>query len=181
MADYQEYRRRILHRRWRRRIMTVTLILLLILLGSVGVMWKRLHREQIPPTLQENTILYGVTNDTSWNTLSYQPTRTVTVRTLSNSTETALDFRMAALPQTEAVDKSWFADVSFVGDSLTQGMQMYDTGLPGAKFCAYKGVGPNAIVNGTSCKRADGTVEVPLEALTAQKPKAVYVLSLIHI
>ena len=176
MADYQEYRRRILHRRWRRRIMTVTLILLLILLGSVGIMWKRLHREQIPPTLQENTILYGVTNDTSWNTLSYQPTRTVTVRTLSNSTETALDFRMAALPQTEAVDKSWFADVSFVGDSLTQGMQMYDTGLPGAKFCAYKGVGPNAIVNGTSCKRADGTVEVPLEALTAQKPKAVYVL-----
>ena len=176
MADYQEYRRRILHRRWRRRIMTVTLILLLILLGSIGVMWKRLHREQIPPTLQENTILYGVTNDTSWNTLSYQPTRTVTVRTLSNSTETALDFRMAALPQTEAVDKSWFVDVSFVGDSLTQGMQMYDTGLPGAKFCAYKGVGPNAIVNGTSCKRADGTVEVPLEALTAQKPKAVYVL-----
>lgn len=43
-------------------------------------------------------------------------------------------------------------------------------------FCAYRGVGPNAIVNGTSCKRADGVAEVPLDALTAQQPKAVYLL-----
>ena len=63
-----------------------------------------------------------------------------------------------------------------MGDSLTQGLQIYDTGLPGAQFCAYKGVGPNAFVNGTSCKRADGVTEIPLDALTAQQPKAVYVL-----
>ena len=37
-------------------------------------------------------------------------------------------------------------------------------------------MGPNAIVNGTSCKRADGVTEVPLDALTAQQPKAVYLL-----
>ena len=37
-------------------------------------------------------------------------------------------------------------------------------------------MGPNAIVNGTSCKRADGVAEVPLDALTAQQPKAVYLL-----
>ena len=98
------------------------------------------------------------------------------VQTLSTGTTTALDFRIAALPRTAPVEKSWFSQVSFVGDSLTQGMQMYDTGLPGAMFCAYRGVGPNAIVNGTSCKRADGAAEVPLDALTAQQPKAVYLL-----
>ena len=32
------------------------------------------------------------------------------------------------------------------------------------------------IVNGTTCKRADGVAEVPLEALTAQQPRAIYVL-----
>ncbi|MFV8224236.1 hypothetical protein ACKVMQ_14020, partial [Faecalibacterium hattorii] len=96
---------------------------------------------------------------------------------LEDSTETALDFRMAALPASAPVEKSWFAQVSFVGDSLTQGLQIYDTGLPGAQFCAYKGVGPNAFVeNGTSCKRVDGVTEIPLDALTAQQPKAVYVL-----
>lgn len=174
MADYQEYRRRVLHRRWRRRFMAAGLLFLLVLLGAVGVMWKRLHRD--PVQTRQDTILREITEDNTWNTLQYAPTRPLTVQTLSTGTTTALDFRMAALPRTAPVEKSWFSQVSFVGDSLTQGMQMYDTGLPGAMFCAYRGVGPNAIVNGTSCKRADGAAEVPLDALTAQQPKAVYLL-----
>lgn len=174
MADYQEYRRRVLHRRWRRRFMAAGLLFLLALLGAVSVMWKRLHRD--PAQIRQDTILQEITEDNTWNTLQYAPTRPLTVQTLSTGTTTALDFRMAALPRTAPVEKSWFSQVSFVGDSLTQGMQMYDTGLPGAMFCAYRGVGPNAIVNGTSCKRADGVAEVPLDALTAQQPKAVYLL-----
>lgn len=174
MADYQEYRRRVLHRRWRRRFMVAGLLFLLVLLGAVGVMWKRLHRD--PAQTRQDTILREITEDNTWNTLQYASTRPLTVHTLSTGTTTALDFRMAALPRTAPVEKSWFSQVSFVGDSLTQGMQMYDTGLPGAMFCAYRGVGPNAIVNGTSCKRADGAAEVPLDALTAQQPKAVYLL-----
>ena len=174
MADYQEYRRRVLHRRWRRRFMVAGLLFLLVLLGAVSVMWKRLHRD--PAQTRQDTILQEITEDNTWNTLQYASTRPLTVQTLSTGTTTALDFRMAALPRTAPVEKSWFSQVSFVGDSLTQGMQMYDTGLPGAMFCAYRGVGPNAIVNGTSCKRADGVAEVPLDALTAQQPKAVYLL-----
>lgn len=174
MADYQEYRRRVLHRRWRRRFMAAGLLFLLVLLGAVSVMWKRLHRD--PVQTRQDTILQEITEDNTWNTLQYASTRPLTVQTLSTGTTTALDFRMAALPRTAPVEKSWFSQVSFVGDSLTQGMQMYDTGLPGAMFCAYRGVGPNAIVNGTSCKRADGAAEVPLDALTAQQPKAVYLL-----
>lgn len=174
MADYQEYRRRVLHRRWRRRFMAAGLLFLLVLLGAVSVMWKRLHRD--PAQTRKDTILQEITEDNTWNTLQYASTRPLTVQTLSTGTTTALDFRMAALPRTAPVEKSWFSQVSFVGDSLTQGMQIYDTGLPGAMFCAYRGVGPNAIVNGTSCKRADGVAEVPLDALTAQQPKAVYLL-----
>ena len=85
--------------------------------------------------------------------------------------------RVLAGPKSStAVGKEWFNDVSFVGDSLTQGMQLYEEGMQNAMFCAYKGVGPNVIVNGTTCKRADGVAEVPLEALTAQQPRAIYVL-----
>ena len=176
MADYQEYRRRVLHRRWRRRFMAAGLLLLLIMLGAIGLLWKRLHREQRPSGVVQNAILQPVTQDNTWNTVGYAPARQLSIQTRSGGSGTALDFRMAALPENTAVEKSWFNDVTFVGDSLTQGMQMYDTGLPGAMFCAYRGVGPNAIVNGTSCKRADGVAEVPLDALTAQQPKAVYLL-----
>ena len=174
MADYQEYRRRVLHRRWRRRFMAAGLLFLLVLLGAVSVMWKRLHRD--PAQTRQDTILQEITEDNTWNTLQYASTRPLTVQTLSTGTTTALDFRMAALPRTAPVEKSWFSQVSFVGDSLTQGMQLYDEGLPNAMFCAYKGVGPNVIVNGATCRRADGETEVPLEALTAQQPRAIYVL-----
>ena len=176
MADYQEYRRRILHRRWRRVFIIVALLALVALLGAIGILWKVLHRERVDTVLSQNTILRQVTTDNTWNTVNYPLARQLRVQTLEGSTETALDFRMAALPASAPVEKSWFAQASFVGDSLTQGLQIYDTGLPGAQFCAYKGVGPNAFVNGTSCKRVDGVTEIPLDALTAQQPKAVYVL-----
>ena len=87
-----------------------------------------------------------------------------------------MDFRLAAQPASPAVERSSFSDVSFLGDSLTQGMQLYDTGLPNAHFCAYKGVGPNAVVNNTTCRRADGEKEVPMEALASQQPRALYIL-----
>ena len=162
MADYQEYRRRVLRKRWRRRFMATVLLLLLLLVGAIGMLWKSLHREQRPSGVGQNTILQEVTQDNTWNTASYAVARQLTVQTLADSAATA-------------VGKEWFNDVSFVGDSLTQGMQLYEEGMQNAMFCAYKGVGPNVIVNGTTCKRADGVAEVPLEALTAQQPRAIYV------
>ena len=176
MADYQEYRRRVLRRRWRRRFMATGLLLLLLMVGAIGMLWKSLHRETNPSGMGQNTILQEVTQDDTWNTVSYAVARPLTVQALAGSTATALDFRMAAVPQSTAVEKSWFNDVSFVGDSLTQGMQLYDTGLPNAHFCAYKGVGPNAVVNNTTCRRADGEKEVPMEALASQQPRALYIL-----
>ena len=175
MADYQEYRRRILHRRWRRALLCVALVVLLILAGTVGVLWKRLHREQRPAAEQGPTIFQQELTGSEWNTIGYTAARRLSVQTTGDGT-TAMDFRLAAQPESPAVDRSWFADVSFLGDSLTQGMQMYSTGLPESHFCAYKGVGPSAIVNGSTCKRADGQTEIPMDVLTARQPRALYIL-----
>ena len=38
MADYQEYRRRVLHRRWRRRFMAAGLLFLLVLLVPLTIL-----------------------------------------------------------------------------------------------------------------------------------------------
>ena len=56
MADYQEYRRRILRKRWRRTFAVAGLLVLLILLSAVGLLWKHLHREQSPAAVQGPTI-----------------------------------------------------------------------------------------------------------------------------
>ena len=175
MADYQEYRRRILRKRWRRTFAVAGLLVLLILLSAVGLLWKHLHREQSPAAVQGPTIFQQELQSSEWNTISYTPARRLNVQTTSAGS-TAMDFRLAALDRTTAVDRSYFANVCFLGDSLTQGMQLYDTGLPNAHFCAYKGVGPNAVVNNTTCRRADGEKEVPMEALASQQPRALYIL-----
>ena len=60
MADYQEYRRRVLRKRWRRRFMATALLLLLLLVGAIGMLWKSLHREQRPSGVGQNTILQEV-------------------------------------------------------------------------------------------------------------------------
>ena len=175
MADYQEYRRRILHRRWRRMFTAVALLVLLVLLISVGMLWKRLHRDQRPNPVEGPTILQQELTGTEWNTISYTPARRLSVQTTENGT-TAMDFRLAALDESPAVDRSYFSQACFLGDSLTQGMEMYSTGLPEASYCAYKGIGPSAVVNSTTCTRRDGTKEVPMEALAAQQPKVLYIL-----
>ena len=175
MADYQEYRRRILHRRWRRVFITAALLILLVLLAAVGVLWKRLHREPAPNTAQGPTILQQELTGSEWNTISYTPARRLSVQTLDNGM-TAMDFRLAAQPASPAVERSSFSDVSFLGDSLTQGMQIYSSGLPEASFCAYRGANPSVVVNGTTCKRADGVAEIPMDVLAAQQPRALYIL-----
>ena len=83
---------------------------------------------------------------------------------------------VVTLPATAPVSLDYFDSVTFIGDSLTLGMESYKTGLQNAMYCAYKGIGPDAIVRGTSFKTEDGTSEVPLEKLTAQHPKAIYIL-----
>ena len=175
MADYQEYRRRILRKRWRRTFAAAGLLVLLILLSAVGLLWKHLHREQSPTAVQGPTIFQQELQSSEWNTISYTPARRLTVQTTSAGS-TAMDFRLAALDRTTAVDRSYFANVCFLGDSLTQGMQIYSSGLPEASFCAYRGAGPSVVVNGTTCKRSDGGTEVPMEVLTARQPPVLYIL-----
>ena len=178
MADYQEYRRHVLHRRWRRTFSTVLAFLMLVLLCGVWVLWRQLY-----PTRRENktpqvTLLEQTLPSTEWRTLSYTRQTSLTVQKLTDGITTAMDFRLASMPETQTapVDLSYFDNAVFLGDSLTQGLQIYDTGLPNAHYCAYRGVGPSAVVNGTTCTRVDGVQEVPLDAMVSYAPESVYIL-----
>ena len=50
----------------------------------------------------------------------------------------AYDYSQPA-PETTEVDMSYFADALFIGDSRTQGLQLY-SGIQGATFFCYKGI-----------------------------------------
>ena len=175
MADYQEYRRRILRKRWRRTFAVAGLLVLLILLSAVGLLWKHLHREQSPAAVQGPTIFQQELQSSEWNTISYTPARRLTVQT------TLCRVHRHGFPAGRAGPHhrrgpQLFCQRLFLGDSLTQGMQIYSSGLPEASFCAYRGAGPSVVVNGTTCKRSDGGTEVPMEVLTARQPPVLYIL-----
>ena len=86
------------------------------------------------------------------------------------------DRRMLSLPENGRVDMAYFDTAVFVGDSITQGLQIYKQGIPNAKYCAYKGASPKAIYDGSIVTRTDGTQEVPMEALQGYQPDNVYIL-----
>lgn len=109
------------------------------------------------------------TGDMSWNTMG-------PVEQTVNFEITSPDYRMIALPENGVVDQSFFDTATFLGDSLTQGLELYTTGLPNAHYCAYKGTGPSAIVDGATLTTAAGEQQVALDALAQSAPDVVYVL-----
>ena len=107
MADYQEYRRRILHRRWRRVFITAALLILLVLLAAVGILWKRLHREPSPNTAQQGpTILQQELTGSEWNTISYTPARRLNVQTPEAVLTARADYILPNTSTREALAKA---------------------------------------------------------------------------
>lgn len=120
----------------------------------------------LAPLPMQTTVEPG---DMSWNTMG-------PVQQGADYTITSPDYRMISLPENGVVDISFFDTATFLGDSLTQGLELYTTGLPNAHYCAYKGTGPSAIVDGVTLTRADKQTEVALDALAASQPDNVYIL-----
>ncbi len=108
-------------------------------------------------------------DSTSWNFVG--PTE----QTISGMQLISPDYRMLSLPENGRVDMSYFSTVTFVGDSLTQGFQIYQQGIANATYCAYIGVGPKQMFDGSIQRRQDGEQEIPLDALVSYKPRNVYI------
>lgn len=81
-----------------------------------------------------------------------------------------------ALPQNGLIDTAYFDHVTFVGDSITQGLEIYASEISNAHYCAYRGIAPKGIYDGSIWTKEDGTQEVPMEVLVAAQPDDVYIL-----
>ena len=82
---------------------------------------------------------------------------------------------MLSLPANGRVDMAYFSDALFIGDSLTQGFQVYPSGIKNAKYAAYIGVGPKQLMSGT-VTNLNGDVVTAIDEILAAAPKKVYLL-----
>ncbi len=116
--------------------------------------------------------------DANWNTVDYGIRVLSTEIKTEDDGTTAMDFRLAGLEENGVIDLSYFDTVTFLGDSITQGFEIYDTDIVGvgAEFCAYKSIGPQAVVNLSTVTDVFGTQEIALDAIVASEPEQVYIL-----
>lgn len=79
----------------------------------------------------------------------------------------------AIVPLGSEVDESYFADAAFIGDSLTQGLQLYD--ILDTNVVANKGINLQTIYNSDKIRVAEGYTSVFAE-LERIQPKKIYIL-----
>lgn len=82
---------------------------------------------------------------------------------------------MVAQPANGRVDMSYFDDALFIGDSLTQGFEVYSSGIKNAHYAAYVGVGPKQLMGGT-VTNIKGEAVKAIDEILAAAPKKVYIL-----
>lgn len=184
MADYKEFSEKRKIRRVKRRVRR-TAVLLAGVLVMLGVAWlggKAIGQPAVAGSsssqqqaasgqggTQPTTVLPLVSKE-DWNVA------TPVEASVEAAPIVTPDFRMMALPENGRVDMSYFDTATFIGDSITQGLEIYTTGIPNAHYCAYKSIGPKAIYDGSVWPRANGDKEVPMDAIVASQPDNVYIL-----
>lgn len=94
----------------------------------------------------------------------------------SSEPEPAVDpYLGAAVPESETVEKSYFDDAVFVGDSLTYGLGAYEV-LDASCVIAHTGINPQTILTSACIEQANGASVTALEAVKAAAPHKIYVM-----
>lgn len=79
------------------------------------------------------------------------------------------------VPETEAVDPEYFSDTAFIGDSRTQGLQLY-SGLKTATFLAGRSINVSSIYTDAVIPDGNGGYETILDALADRQYRKIYIM-----
>jgi len=110
--------------------------------------------------------------DMSWNTVG-------PVQQTLNYTVQAPDYRLIALPENGIVDLKYFDRTVIVGDSVSTGWWVYPNPLKEHAFiCAYRNIGPNALVNKQEldAQYVGRSMENAYDTIINSNPLRVYIL-----
>lgn len=80
-----------------------------------------------------------------------------------------------AVPESEKVKSSYFDDAVFFGDSVTDGISIYDV-MANAKVIAYTGINPGTALTREVIKTGDGEKITMIDALKVENPKKIYIM-----
>lgn len=198
MATYREFREQTRRRRRKRALRRVFafIVALAVILGLAFLITKLIEGTGKPDSTSQSGASgsmadagaseTGISNsvlaplpmqvdpgDTSWNSVG-------PVEQTLNYNVTSPDYRLIALPENGMVDYSYFDRAVLLGDSVSQGWNIYESPMKAHAFiCAYKSIGPNSVVNKASADPGQGSgrgSEVIFDTVVNSNPKRVYIL-----
>lgn len=150
-------------RRRRRKILRILFLISVVILAAVGIVFlasflaHQMGGDEPASSAPPPTTTAAATTTTTTTT-----TTTASSAPVSGGTVGA-----------DAIDKAFFDDAAFIGDSRTQGLMMY-TGLDNATFYATQGLMVDTYFTKEFVKQGDKKVTIP-EALKSQQFGKIYV------
>ena len=109
----------------------------------------------------------------TWNT-------STPVEATLDQTVSGADYRMLAVGANAAVDYSFFDRAAILGDSVSQGWNIYESPMKAHAFiCAYRSIGPSAVVNRQTADPGDASgrgEENIYETIINSNPLRLYIL-----
>lgn len=97
---------------------------------------------------------------------------------LSDPIPPVSDTRLLAVPENGRLSDDYFRDALFIGDSVTQGFGWYPEYKDWMRVCAYKGIGPQNILQNMVGQRPDGVTSIEMwdDIKTQQGVANIYIL-----
>lgn len=194
MSDYYNYRNKIEKERRRRRAI-IALLCVVALLCLAAVLYWFVWRNRETTTPEPAPLVTATPEQATPEQTAPTPTAASAPQRIlpaidsavwdtSEPVEQTIDFeylntdsRMVAVPAMGRVSRSHFDTATFLGDSITEGMECYETGYQNAHVLAYRGAGPDSVVNNATMEDKIRKVKEPaFDSLVASQPDAVYIL-----
>ncbi|MEG2393748.1 MAG: GDSL-type esterase/lipase family protein [Ruthenibacterium sp.] len=166
------YRRQQQRRRTQLRFFALSFVAILLLAGVITAIIELPGKIK---TAQTQSASQSSTDSASTGENTAQITGAIGPELQAVSAYAAPTAAMLTMPANGRVDMEYFSDALFIGDSLTQGFQMYASGISSAHYAAYVGAGPKQMMEGTVINLNGDTVTA-IDEILAAAPKKVYLL-----
>ncbi|MBC8569856.1 GDSL-type esterase/lipase family protein [Zongyangia hominis] len=164
----------------------VFLLLALLLATGIALVWQ--HQQEkgkkpehsssssssLPAVIESNSPAPGTSESTSSSASSSQDASSSESETTGGVPASQVVFG-EPVPQSGRVKSEYFDDALFIGDSISEGIELYQM-MDNATVLANKGLNPETIFTKKAAKDAAGNEVTVIEALKSYQPKKVYVM-----
>ncbi|MEG2931912.1 MAG: hypothetical protein RR825_08990, partial [Ruthenibacterium sp.] len=142
------YRRQQQRRKAQLRFFALSFVAILLLAGVITAVIELPGKIKTAQSASQSGVGSTSSSEDAANTTA-PATGTIGPEVQTVSVYTPPTAAMLTMPANGRVDMAYFSDALFIGDSLTQGFQIFSSGISNAHYATYVGVGPKQLMEGT--------------------------------